>query len=71
MTTSADPSSGAAEPSGPSPIGAPEARPEHDPLAELKARLDDIDAVPLEERPAFFEEVHRTLVAELSALEEV
>ena len=42
-----------------------------DPLDGIRARLDELADVPLEERPALFEQVHTVLVRELNALEEV
>ncbi len=42
-----------------------------DRLRPLQERLDGIEALPLEERPQLFEQIHQALVAELNALEEV
>ncbi len=52
----------------PRPASAP---PGDDALGEVRARLEQLDEVPLAERPALFESAHEALVAELNALEEV
>ncbi len=40
-----------------------------DPLLGLRAALDDIDELPLEERAAVFDRTHAVVVEELRALE--
>jgi hypothetical protein len=42
-----------------------------DRLQPLRDELEQLDEVPLEERPQLFERAHQALVAELNALEEV
>lgn len=42
-----------------------------DRLDPLRERLEQLDVVPLEQRPEVFEQVHQALVGELNALEEV
>lgn len=41
-----------------------------DPLAALTEQLGTVDDLPIEQRPAVFEQVNRALVAELDALED-
>lgn len=45
--------------------------PSPDDLADLRRQLQDIDEVPLDERPELFERLNRALADELSGLEEV
>lgn len=42
-----------------------------DVLDDLRTELEGVDETPLQERPEVFDRVHRALVAELNALEEV
>lgn len=42
-----------------------------DRLQAMREELEELDDVALEDRPALFDRVQRTLVAELNALEEV
>jgi hypothetical protein len=42
-----------------------------DRLTAVREELEGIDCVALADRPEVFERVHRTLVSELNALEEV
>lgn len=54
------------EPDGSYPVAATD-----DPLHAMRADLDRVGDVELHERPEVFERIHRALVAELNALEEV
>lgn len=40
-----------------------------DPLLDLRAELEDVDALPLDERAAVFDRTHAVVVRELRALE--
>ena len=42
-----------------------------DVLDDLRTELEAVEATPPEEHPEVFDRVHRALVAELNALEEV
>lgn len=42
---------------------------EGDPLLEVRAALDEVEALPLEERAEVFERTHQVVVDELRALE--
>lgn len=41
----------------------------NDPLLEVRARLDDVDELPLHARAEVFERTHEVVVEELRALE--
>lgn len=55
-------------PSSTPDVGGADAVPS-DPLLELRAALDGIDELPLEERAAVFDRTHSVVVEELRALE--
>lgn len=44
---------------------------QHDALERLRARLEDVDVTPLDQRTTLFEEANALLVAELAVLDEV
>lgn len=49
--------------------GGDAAVPASDPLLDLRAELEDVDALPLDERAAVFDRTHAVVVRELRALE--